>query len=367
MDDVGSGVILAIPYYGYARQDKRFKPGEPISAKAIGRLLASHCDAMVVLDLHAPAVLEDLPVPVAFTSAMPELAAHLQSTVKPDFVLSPDKGAIDRASAVAEAIGCGFSYLEKTRIDAHTIVHKAKDLDVDGKIVAIVDDMIATGGTICRAAEALRAQGAIAVHAACCHGLFTGGAIHRLSSFVDGVHATVAFPTHVASFKGAQRSPEGSNPSSKRGPEACRPVPVRLYPDHVAHGLPTRGGYPMSVHVRYETPEDVSNKIYELVQACNGGRIKRGSNEVTKVALRKTAAFVVLAEDVNPPELVNHIPLICDDNSIPFGYVPSQEFLAKEAGMETGVKAASLAIMDVPKAAQEMLDEVLELIKGLRA
>ena len=118
----------------------------------------------------------------------------------------------------------------------------------------------------------------------------------------------------------------------------------------------------MSVHVRYETPEDVSNKIYELVQACNGGRIKRGSNEVTKVALRKTAAFVVLAEDVNPPELVNHIPLICDDNSIPFGYVPSQEFLAKEAGMETGVKAASLAIMDVPKAAQEMLDEVLELV-----
>ena len=63
----------------------------------------------------------------------------------------------------------------------------------------------------------------------------------------------------------------------------------------------------MSVHVRYQTPEDVSNKIYELVQACNGGRLKRGSNEVTKVALRKTAAFVVLAEDVNPPELVNHI------------------------------------------------------------
>ena len=60
MDDVGSGVILAIPYYGYARQDKRFKPGEPISAKAIGRLLASHCDAMVVLDLHAPAVLLSL-------------------------------------------------------------------------------------------------------------------------------------------------------------------------------------------------------------------------------------------------------------------------------------------------------------------
>ena len=123
----------------------------------------------------------------------------------------------------------------------------------------------------------------------------------------------------------------------------------------------------MSVHTRYETPEELSNKIYELVQACNGTRIKRGSNEVTKVALRKTAAFVVIAEDVNPPELVNHIPLICDDNGIPYGYVPSQEFLGKEAGMEPGVKAASLALMEVPKAAQEMLDEVLETIKGLKA
>ncbi|DAC44160.1 MAG TPA: ribose-phosphate diphosphokinase, partial [Candidatus Poseidoniales archaeon] len=190
MEDVGPGTLLAIPYFGYSRQDKRFKPGEAISARAIGHLLASRCDGIIVFDLHAPKVLEDLPVPVAFTSAMPELAKHLQTTVNPDFILSPDKGAIDRASAVAKTIDCEFSYLEKTRIDAHTIVHKAKDLDVDGKIVAIVDDMIATGGTICRAAEALRSQGAVEVHAACSHGLFTGGAIARLIRYVDGVHAT---------------------------------------------------------------------------------------------------------------------------------------------------------------------------------
>jgi len=123
----------------------------------------------------------------------------------------------------------------------------------------------------------------------------------------------------------------------------------------------------MSVHIRYETPEELSNKIYELVQACNGTRIKRGSNEVTKVALRKTAAFVVIAEDVNPPELVNHIPLICDDNGIPYGYVPSQEFLAKGIGMPKDTSAASVAIMEITKGAQEKFHEVVEEIKNLKA
>ena len=190
MENIGPGVYLAVPYFGYSRQDKRFKPGEVISARAIADMLATQCDGLTVLDLHAPQVLENLDIPVAFTSAMPELANHLQSEVKPDFILSPDKGAIDRASQVAQLINCEFSYLEKTRIDAHTIIHKAKDLDVQGKVVAIVDDMIATGGTICRAADALRSQGATEVHAACSHGLFTGGAIRRLTQFVDGVHAT---------------------------------------------------------------------------------------------------------------------------------------------------------------------------------
>ena len=190
LDDVGPGIILAIPYFGYSRQDKRFRPGEAISAKAIANLLAAKCDGIIVFDLHAPKVLQGLSVPVAFTSAMPELAKHLQTTVNPDFILSPDKGAIDRASEVAQIIDCQFSYLEKTRIDAHTIIHQAKDLDVEGKVVAIVDDMIATGGTICRAADALRTQGATEVHAACSHGLFTGGAVARLIRYVDGVHAT---------------------------------------------------------------------------------------------------------------------------------------------------------------------------------
>ena len=194
MSDVGAGIYLAIPYYGYSRQDKRFSKGEVISAKVIADLFARSCDGMAILDLHEPAVLENMDFPVKFVSSMPEVADRLANIVKPDFILSPDKGAISRATEVANLIGCEFSYLEKTRIDAHTIEHTPKDLDVNGKVVAIVDDMISTGGTICRASDALRRQGAKEVHAACTHGLFTGGAISRLANHVDGVHSTDSLP-----------------------------------------------------------------------------------------------------------------------------------------------------------------------------
>ncbi|MBT3654448.1 MAG: ribose-phosphate diphosphokinase [Euryarchaeota archaeon] len=194
MSDVGSGLYLAIPYYGYSRQDKRFSKGEAVSARVIAEILSDYCDGIAILDLHEPAVLDGMDLPIRCVSAMPEVAERLAKEVKPDFILSPDKGAIARATEVANLIGCEFSYLEKTRIDAHTIEHQPKDLDVNGKIVAIVDDMISTGGTICRASDALLRQGATEVHAACTHGLFTGGAISRLANHVDGVHSTDSLP-----------------------------------------------------------------------------------------------------------------------------------------------------------------------------
>ena len=203
LEDVGPGVILAIPYYGYARQDKRFSPGEAVSARVIAEVLAESCDGITILDLHAPMVLDGMSLPIEFVSSMPEIAEKLQSDVMPDFILSPDKGAISRASEVANLIGCEFSYLEKTRIDAHTIEHTPKDLEVSGKVVTIVDDMISTGGTICRASDALRRQGATEVHAACTHGLFTGGALSRLANHVDGVHTTDSLPNPRANVSAA--------------------------------------------------------------------------------------------------------------------------------------------------------------------
>ncbi len=201
--DVGPGVFLAIPYYGYARQDKRFSAGESVSAKIVAEVVSKYCDGIAILDLHAPEVLEGMDMPIEFVSSMPEIADSLQNGVSPDFILSPDKGAISRATEVASLIGCEFSYLEKTRIDAHTIEHTPKDLDVSGKVVAIVDDMISTGGTICRASDALRRQGATEVHAACTHGLFTGGALSRLANHVDGVYTTDSLPNPRASVSAA--------------------------------------------------------------------------------------------------------------------------------------------------------------------
>lgn len=211
LPNVGPGLFLIIPYFGYSRQDKRFMVGEAVSARFLASTFANHCDGIVILDIHAPVAVEGLTTPVELVSSMSEIALHLQTKVHPDFILSPDKGAVERASEVAQTIGVPFSYLEKKRIDAHTIEHTPKDLDVNGQIVAIVDDMISTGGTICRASEALMKQGAKEVHAACTHGLFTGGAIKRLSNHVSGVHSTDSLPNPRANVSAAPALARGVN------------------------------------------------------------------------------------------------------------------------------------------------------------
>ena len=101
-----------------------------------------------------------------------------------------DKNALDLAKSVAEVIGCSWDYLEKTRIDGEHVEMKAKNLSVSGKKVTIVDDIIATGGTIVKATEQLKSQGASEVHAACTHGLFTKNALARLKVVCDSVIST---------------------------------------------------------------------------------------------------------------------------------------------------------------------------------
>ena len=117
------------------------------------------------------------------------------------------------------------------------------------------------------------------------------------------------------------------------------------------------------MHVKFETPEDLEDAIFDLVSSCKEGAICRGSNEVTKAAERGVAKLIVMAEDVNPPELLAHIPMICEEKGIAFGYVRHQEYLGKESGLPEGVKTASIALLEIPKSNQEKYDTVIGKIK----
>ena len=117
----------------------------------------------------------------------------------------------------------------------------------------------------------------------------------------------------------------------------------------------------MSVHIAYETPQDVQEQVYEMVKALGKdgrGALKRGANEVTKAAERGTAQMVVMAENVNPGELLAHIPMICKEKEIPFIYVEDQAYLAEAAGMPTGTRTAAIAVVDVSKDGAERFNEV---------
>ena len=123
----------------------------------------------------------------------------------------------------------------------------------------------------------------------------------------------------------------------------------------------------MSVHIAFETPKDVQDSVYELVKLVGSGegRLKKGSNEVTKAAERGTAQMIVMAENVNPAELLAHIPLICKEKKIPFIYVEDQEYLAEAAGMSSGAKTAAIALMEVSKGAQEAFSGVKDQADAL--
>ena len=117
----------------------------------------------------------------------------------------------------------------------------------------------------------------------------------------------------------------------------------------------------MSVHIAFETPSDIQEQVYEMVKSLGKderGRLKKGANEVTKAAERGSAIMVVMAENVNPGELLAHIPIICKEKSNPFIYVEDQGYLADSAGMVAGTRTAAIAILGVDNEAQDRFNEV---------
>ena len=118
-------------------------------------------------------------------------------------------------------------------------------------------------------------------------------------------------------------------------------------------------------YVKFEVPEDLAEKVYEAVaKARETGKIKKGTNETTKACERGIAKLVIIAEDVDPPEIVAHLPVLCDEKKIPYVYVPSKKRLGEAAGIE--VQAASAAIID-PGEAEALVKEIIEKVKELRS
>ncbi len=116
-------------------------------------------------------------------------------------------------------------------------------------------------------------------------------------------------------------------------------------------------------YVRFEVPQEVAEASYEALRvARETGSVKKGTNETTKAVERGVAKLVLIAEDVDPPEVVAHLPLLCEERGVPYVYVPSKERLGEAAGI--GVSAASACIVE-PGEAKELLGEIIERVKKL--
>ena len=187
--DVDS-LTTVVPYFGYARQDKQFKPGEPISARMLARLMQVNTDAFMTVDVHAPKVVDWFGnISAKNVAAYPEIGRYLKGKGI-ELILSPDEGRADNAKRVADVVNCEADFLVKERLDGENVRITPKRLDAKGKKVAIVDDIISTGGTIIKAAEQLRKQNAAKIYAVCTHGVFSGDAIPKLEAVCDEICTT---------------------------------------------------------------------------------------------------------------------------------------------------------------------------------
>jgi ribose-phosphate pyrophosphokinase len=172
---------LVLPYMAYTRQDKRFRPGEPVSSRVVARALSRGVSEVITVNIHEKEILKSFSVPARNLSLAKDIGSYIR-TLKLDnpLILAPDEGAMVFAEQVASAGGWEYDHLEKTRLSGVEVKMAPRQLSAQSRSVVIVDDIISTGGTIATATGMLYQQGAKDVFAACVHGVFIGGAYIRL-------------------------------------------------------------------------------------------------------------------------------------------------------------------------------------------
>jgi len=180
-----SRITVVMPYYGYARQDKKVKPREPITAKMVaGFIEKSGADRVVAIDLHAEQIQGFFDIPVDHLYGFPIIGRHLIDrgfkTRDDVAVVSPDVAGVSRASKLAEMLSCPFIVIAKRRPEPNQVEVVEIVGDFKGKTCVMIDDMIDTGGSTISGAEALIARGAKEVIASCTHPVFSKNATQRL-------------------------------------------------------------------------------------------------------------------------------------------------------------------------------------------
>lgn len=195
-----SRITAVIPYYAYAKQEKKMSGREPISAKLVANLIVTAgADRILAVDMHAPAIEGFFDIPVDHLRATPLLAHRIKRSGIGDLVaVSPDAGGVARADLFRARVGAPLAIISKRHPEADSTEVLEMVGDVDGRVAVIVDDMISTGGTLVAAAEMLKERGATQIIAAATHGIFAGTALRQIAdSAIERVFVTDTMPLSV--------------------------------------------------------------------------------------------------------------------------------------------------------------------------
>ena len=185
-------INVVIPYMGYARQDKQFRKGESISARAVARTIKA--DNVLTINIHDKSILDYFDANAVNLDATPVIGKYIKNLrLKDPLIIAPDDGAIGLAKNASKDLGLDYDFLEKTRLSGDTVSIKPKHLEVKGRDVIIIDDIISTGGTIAETILLLRSHGAHEVFTACVHPVLSSNAVMKL--FRAGVKSIIATDT----------------------------------------------------------------------------------------------------------------------------------------------------------------------------
>ncbi len=243
-------ITAVIPYFGYARQDRRTKARTPITAKMVANMMVSAgIERVLTMDLHAAQIQGFFDIPVDNLYASPVFALdikhHFRGQIDKMTVVSPDVGGVARARELAQRIGCALAIVDKRREKPGEVAEMTVIGDVKGQTCIIVDDICDTAGTLCKAADVLIGNGASEVHSYITHGVLSGPAVERITNsamkslvITDSIEPTAAVkgaknirivPTAPMFAQAILNIWNGTSVSSLFDPETLEPIYEGMY------------------------------------------------------------------------------------------------------------------------------------------